>query len=217
MQAKKFRKSIGSYISSFPCERYLVVGASPLQITKEILREDKKVTMIDIRPDKLSKVARNEIGSKVSLVLVEEGGEFARFSDGSFDCVVFYDVLHHFPDKERVIAETKRILTDDGYAFFSEPNISSKWRREYDQFGELKNSIYKRTFISLLKSIMFDVRIHTLTDFVDVRAYENIMIRHLKERFQKTSIDPLFRIYVMAQNNGLITSMKNNTKPHFKR
>ncbi len=191
--------TIGKHIASFESRRYLVVGASPIYATLEILKNSKHVTMIDIRQQKIDKVAAMDGFSDVEFVLVREGEEFAAFDDGSFDCVVFYDVLHHFPEKKRVIAETRRILGDSGYAFFSEPNISSKVRREYDQFGVLKDSLYKASFVSLLSRHMFDVQIHTLKDFLPNHRIGSSLRHHLRTVMQRLSVDPIFRIYMTAK------------------
>jgi ubiquinone/menaquinone biosynthesis C-methylase UbiE len=201
MANEQLERSVGVYVASFTASRYLVVGASPHLLTTELIGCSKTVTMIDIRRDRLDKAARRF--ERVECVLVEEGDEFSSFDDRSFDCVVFYDVLHHFPHKKKAIAETRRILREQGSAFFSEPNISSKLRREYDQFGVLKDSIYKGSFISILSENSFDVDVHTYSEFVAEARSEMAMRRRLRNALQRFGADPLFRIYLTAKSNGI--------------
>ena len=44
-----FESTIGRHIASFEAVKYLIVGASPIYATREILKKSKEVTMIDIR------------------------------------------------------------------------------------------------------------------------------------------------------------------------
>jgi len=197
--SKKLETSIGRHIASFKAVTYLVVGASPIYATGELLKKFKDVTMIDIRQKKIDKVAAMTGFADVKFLLVTPGDEFSGFADGSFDFVLFYDVMHHFSEKKRVIRETKRILKKNGSAFFSEPNISSKLRREYDQFGVLKDSLYKKSFISMLSRNMFDVDIHALTDFLPNHKSGTRLRHHMRRVMQRLSVDPLFRIYMTAR------------------
>jgi len=197
--SEKLETSIGRHIASFKAVTYLVVGASPIYATGELLKQSKDVTMIDIRQKKIDKVAAMDGFADVEFLLVTKGDEFSCFSDCSFDCVLFYDVLHHFSEKKRVIKETKRILKKNGSAFFSEPNISSKLKREYDQFGVLKDSLYKWSFISILSRNMFDVDVHALTDFLPDHKVGSRLRHHIRRMMQRLSVDPLFRIYMTAR------------------
>jgi SAM-dependent methyltransferase len=192
--------SIATHLLKSDASRYLVVGASPFDITRRLLGASKQVTLIDIRPDRLEKV-RSRVEGEIDLVLVPEGDEFSGFGDGSFCTVVYFDVLHHFPDKPRVIRETRRILRAGGQSLLVEPNISSKWNREFDQFGVLKDSIYKRSLITLLAANRFEVDVHTMSDFTSV-AGRGFVRRHTRDLLQRWKADPLFRIYLMARVAG---------------
>jgi 2-polyprenyl-3-methyl-5-hydroxy-6-metoxy-1,4-benzoquinol methylase len=46
------------------------------------------------------------------------------FPDGSFDCVVFGDVLEHLDSPEPVLEGAKRVLTDDGSVVACLPNVA---------------------------------------------------------------------------------------------
>ena len=190
--------SIAGYLLKLEASRYLIVGASPFGITRKLLGALKQLTLIDIRPARLDKV-RSTVDGAIDLVLVREGDEFSGFGDGSFCGVVFFDVLHHFPEKRRVIRETRRILRAGGHALFVEPNISSKWTREYDQFGALKDSIYKRSLITQLADSGFEVQVHTMADFTSEARRDGFVRRYTRGLLQKFKVDPFFRIYLTAR------------------
>jgi SAM-dependent methyltransferase len=46
------------------------------------------------------------------------------FRDGAFDAVYCYHVLEHVPDPGRAVREARRVLRDDGLAYFGTPNKS---------------------------------------------------------------------------------------------
>lgn len=58
-------------------------------------------------------------------------GEKIDFPDNTFDLVVSYQVLEHTQDPLKVLAETRRVLKDDGLIFFVIPNYFSFWEGHY--------------------------------------------------------------------------------------
>jgi len=193
--------ALASYLLKLEATRYLIVGASPFTITRSLLAASKRLSLIDIRADRLDKV-RSTVDGEIDLVLVEEGDEFSSFADGSFGGVVYYDVLHHFPDKRRVLRETRRVLCNDGHALFVEPNISTKWMNERDQFGALKDSVYKKTLLTMLADCGFEVAVHTMSDFIPEAGRDGAVRHYARRLLQRSSIDPFFRIYMMARAAG---------------
>ncbi len=67
------------------------------------------------------------------------------FGDGSFDCVISFQVIEHIKDDARLVAEVKRVLRPGGLFIVSTPNAEmsltrNPWHvREYsvEEFGEL--------------------------------------------------------------------------------
>src|SRR5690242_3708582 len=47
------------------------------------------------------------------------------FADGSFDAVLFRDLLHHLPDRARALDEARRVLKPGGRLTLVEPNRRS--------------------------------------------------------------------------------------------
>ncbi len=72
---------------------------------------------LDISPDMIKQAKeKTPVGIKPKFVLGT--AEYMPFCNGSFDLLVCSSALHHFPDYVRVLAETYRLLEEDGEAFF---------------------------------------------------------------------------------------------------
>jgi 2-polyprenyl-3-methyl-5-hydroxy-6-metoxy-1,4-benzoquinol methylase len=67
------------------------------------------------------------------------------FEDGSFDCIVYGDVLEHLTDPWTTLSRQRRLLTPDGAAIVSIPNVAywrnvlnlARGRWEYTESGML--------------------------------------------------------------------------------
>ena len=169
----------------------LVFGASNVTLAEELLRTERQITIIDIREKAFEKFRPQS--HRVDLRLVTEHDEF-RGLPPTFDTIVFYDTLHHVDDKATKIAQCQALLRTGGSLVIYEPNIVSKLTREYDQFGVLKNSMYKRTLIRLLKNHGFSVQLFSAEQL----ASRSRLLRPWIVRMQKTTIDPTFRILLLA-------------------
>jgi 2-polyprenyl-3-methyl-5-hydroxy-6-metoxy-1,4-benzoquinol methylase len=171
--------------------RVLVFGASNVTLVEELLQSEREVTLIDIRQQAFEKF--EPFGDRVKLVLVNEHEEFEQLR-GPFDTILFYDTLHHVGDKQTKIAECRQVLAPSGVIVIYEPNISSKFLREYDQFGVLKDSMYKWSLIRLLKRNDFRVRLLSAEQLVPT----NRTMKRFVQFMQKTVIDPNYRILMLA-------------------
>lgn len=57
------------------------------------------------------------------------------FADGSFDAVLFLDVIEHLLPRGAVLAEIRRVLRDSGRLLVSGPNRGTRWRQRLREAG----------------------------------------------------------------------------------
>ena len=100
--------------------RVLDVGAGTGSITR-IVNEDKGNDVLAIEPDQeRAKICRSR-GIETHAGLLDD-----RFAEmcGSFDVVVFSDVLEHVVSPAALLAVTRNILSDEGLLLASVPNVA---------------------------------------------------------------------------------------------
>lgn len=184
---------VARFVEAFDAELgqcILVFGASNGALVQDLTRRGKQLTLVDIRQAALDRF--HDSGAHLRLVV--EGQEFDGFH-GCFDSVLFYDTLHHVRDKQRKLDECRNVLVSAGKVVLYEPNIATKLTREYDQFGELKDSVYKLTLRRMLKRSGFRVRVMPAESL----APRSRRFKRLIAWIQETTYDPVFRILMLAQ------------------
>jgi SAM-dependent methyltransferase len=96
-------------------------------------RKDVELTGIDLSPELLTAASRN--GYDAAYV-----AKFTAlpFLDSSFDYVVSLDVMGHvaFDDKDRVLAEIKRVLRPDGVTMHGIECLDRELHQDYEQMSE---------------------------------------------------------------------------------
>ncbi|HZQ78253.1 MAG TPA: glycosyltransferase [Acidimicrobiia bacterium] len=100
----------------------LDVGCATGALGKVLRAGGSNVTGIEIDP-----AAANLAAERLDEVIVgdiEEPGFFDRFQSGTFDCVIFGDVLEHLRSPEKVLRSVARLLRPDGFAVISIPNVA---------------------------------------------------------------------------------------------
>lgn len=113
----------------------------------------------------LGKVAKSVTGVDVSLTAVRHaeeryGGGSVRFlqgtatampfRDAAFDLVVSFETLEHLLDHAAMVAELRRVLTDDGLLLISSPDKAFHGDREGYVNSYHVNELYEQEFIDLL-------------------------------------------------------------------
>ncbi len=87
--------------------------------------------------------SRKQLNSKVAFVCAN--GYFPPFKSGSFDAVVLFSTLHHFPEPEMVLKNTARLLKKDGFvAVMCEPVNDTLEGKE--TIRELRKGINEQVF-----------------------------------------------------------------------
>ena len=68
--------------------------------------------------------------SKVNLPLLIASAEAGfPFADGTFDRVLFFDVIEHLDRRQAALREIRRVLSDGGTMFLAAPNRGTSWKR----------------------------------------------------------------------------------------
>jgi 2-polyprenyl-3-methyl-5-hydroxy-6-metoxy-1,4-benzoquinol methylase len=104
--------------------RLLDVGAADGLLSRKLTERGWRVTAIEADPA-LAQAGARHCERMITLNLDRELPEDA----GSFDVVVYGDVLEHLVDPLRVLVELDRCLARGGFVIISVPNIAHLWIR----------------------------------------------------------------------------------------
>lgn len=109
--------------------RILDVGCADGTFTKVILERSKahKIVGIDVLPKSVSYAKRRFARSQKLEFRVADAHKLP-FPSKSFDCITCLETLEHVEDPEKVIAEIKRVLKDDGYMIVLVPSENFLFR-----------------------------------------------------------------------------------------
>jgi ubiquinone/menaquinone biosynthesis C-methylase UbiE len=123
-QEKTYRKVIGYILKLLPNVNnkvLLEIGCGSGAFTKYLSNLNfNKIYAIDIS-SKLIEYAKRKKYKNVEF-FVCDAEEICFIKDSSIDIVVCFAVLHHFPNREKVLKEIKRVLRPEGVLFAFEPN-----------------------------------------------------------------------------------------------
>jgi ubiquinone/menaquinone biosynthesis C-methylase UbiE len=99
------------------------------------------------------KISKN---SKSNLKVINADADYIPFKDNFFDLIFCVNAIHHFPDKELFIKESKRVLSGNGMiaVFGVDPHLDKDWY-VYKCFDNVYENDLKR-FLSLeqLKNLL---------------------------------------------------------------
>jgi len=130
--------------------RALDYGAGTGNVTHKLLALGYHVTACDISPDSLE-LLKLEAKSEASLDTVTVDGSSLPFTDGQFDLVTLYSVLHHVPDYLRLIRGLIGVLKPGGTLFIDHEFNGDHWSPSLylDAYYELT----RRSFVDYLKEV----------------------------------------------------------------
>jgi SAM-dependent methyltransferase len=112
---------------------------------------------------------------KSKLNLVNADAVYIPFKDNFFDLIFCVNAIHHFPDKETFIIESKRALTKNGMLaiFGVDPNIDKEWY-VYNYFDSVyENDLKRFPTLDYLKVIL------------NKAGYEEIEIKIIEKIYSK--------------------------------
>lgn len=158
--------------------RVLDVGGSAGAMTDVFAEAFGQVVELDI--DQVAVRRGKNDSDKTSLIWICGDGGRLPFSDGAFDCVICNHVYEHLDDQRGLAREIHRVLTPDGFCYFSAgsrfvlveghyklPFLSWLPRRIADLYMKLcgRQEGYDVTLLSYrnLKKLLADFRFHDYT------------------------------------------------------
>jgi SAM-dependent methyltransferase len=103
------------------CKRVLEVGCAAGHLGSLLKERRHHVTGIELVPD-VSELAREHLDQVVTADVETDG---FPFEPGTFDCIVFADVLEHLIDPWRVLREAVEVLAPGGAVVASIPNVQN--------------------------------------------------------------------------------------------
>lgn len=103
------------------CRRVLEIGCGCGEFGRLLRSRGHHVTGIELVPE-MAERARVWLNCVRTADVEREGFPFAP---GSFDCIVFADVLEHMIDPWRVLREAVEVLAGDGLVVASIPNVQN--------------------------------------------------------------------------------------------
>ncbi|MFN8475968.1 MAG: methyltransferase domain-containing protein [Anaerolineae bacterium] len=102
--------------------RVLDLGAGPANSSLAILdaRPDARVVALDRAPA-MVRLARRATGQRPNLAVILGDASALPFGPETFDLATGHSFLYLVPQRERVLAEARRVLRVDGHVAFLEP------------------------------------------------------------------------------------------------
>lgn len=163
----------------------LDIGCANGQQTIKAAKFVKKIIGIDVDLAELKKGMMESARKKIKNVkfLKSSAEEKLKFSQNSFDKVLFFDVLEHLENQDLTLSEIWRVLKKGGLLLLSVPNKNTSWKklqrsvglsyfsdsdhkREYNQ-NEIKNLLEKHELKILnIAPIVFDTPIAPIFDLI---------------------------------------------------
>ena len=106
----------------FPGARILDIGAGAGEYSLYFAKMGYAVTAVELSPANIAAFEKKISPEHPVALLRGNALELSAFADGSFDVVLLMGPLYHllsFADRDRAIAEAKRVCTPDGTIFFA--------------------------------------------------------------------------------------------------
>lgn len=193
-------------------------GAGTGNITGKLLRMGYHVTAVDISAEMcsiLEKKYADYLKSK-NLVVVNSAIEDLEFTEGTFDLVTCYSVLHHLPDYVEAIRRLSVFLKKGGVMYIDHEISPFYWEREPKTVANLFKFVYLHlspTFNSLyfrLVGLNLPSLDYQLSDYWYAKKHQ-LNHKKIKQVFKEQAyqyhkrqdyhlrrgyfLNPLFRLY----------------------
>lgn len=114
-----------------PTDRVLDIGCGTGTSTRKVAECGKQATGFDYSQYNLNianSICRENDLDNVNLISANAENKLP-FHNGSFDKVLFLDVIEHLYKRVNVLHEIGRILKPEGKLLLSAPNVDSSWKR----------------------------------------------------------------------------------------
>lgn len=188
--------SLKSIIESNGYKTILEAGCGTGRWISSLEKVSKKVFGLDFSFD-MMKIPKTD---KSQLNLVNADAVHIPFKDNFFDLIFCVNAIHHFPDKDKFIAECKRTLTSNGMiaVFGVDPHIDKDWY-VYDYFDSVYENDLKR--FPLLESLKEKLTIEKFTD-IEIKIVEEI-------HHKKTGIEVLADPFLNKNHSSQLANLSD--------
>jgi ubiquinone/menaquinone biosynthesis C-methylase UbiE len=136
--ARSLYESVINKLDVLSFNNLLDVGCGTGNLLKLIsTRYDVQISGADLTP-KMLNIARIKLGDKADLKVGDS--EELPFDNDKFDMVICTDSFHHYPHPEKVLAEIRRVLQQDGMLLIADPYIPTPLRQLVNLYFKLSRS-----------------------------------------------------------------------------
>ncbi|MBP1682835.1 MAG: SAM-dependent methyltransferase, partial [Ignavibacteriaceae bacterium] len=161
--------SLKSLIESNEYKSILEAGCGTGRWISSLEEVSNKVFGLDYSFDmmKIPKVGKSNLN------LVNADAVHIPFKDNFFDLIFCVNAIHHFPDKEKFIAECKRTLTSNGMlaVFGVDPHIDKDWY-VYDYFDSVyENDLKRFPSTGQLKNTLQDLKFEMIENRIVEKVF----------------------------------------------
>ena len=151
-----------------PSDSILDLGAGSCWVSDWLRRFGFKTVAVDIAWDML-RLGADRLRSPHGLVVGDM--EQLPFRQGAFNKACCLNAFHHVPDMNAALVEIRRVLSDNGVAFFSEPGAGHSDHptsiAAVRNYGVQEKEILIQEFMAACKAAGFaDVRLHPISNIV---------------------------------------------------
>ena len=135
----------------------LDVGAGTGNLTGKLLQMGYNVTATDISPE-MCQILRKKYSSysPSKLTVINSPIEDLSFSQGAFDIIAFYSVLHHLPDYLNALRVVSGFLKKGGVMYIDHEASPFYWKKEPNRFASLIKDLYFHSN-PILNSLYFQI------------------------------------------------------------
>jgi ubiquinone/menaquinone biosynthesis C-methylase UbiE len=195
----------------------LDVGAGTGNLTGKLLQMGYNVTATDISPEMCAILKikfQNYLTDK--LTVINSPIEDLNFSQGKFDLIAFYSVLHHLPDYPSALSKLCGFLKKGGILYIDHEASPSYWKNEQSGLASLVKGLYfhSNPAINSLYFQLIGLKVpridYTLSDYwhkkehaINHQAIVQVIKKESFEFYKRTDYyqhatwtpNPLFTIY----------------------
>jgi len=166
----------------------LELGCGPGYLWQENIRRIPagwRVTLSDLSPGMVDAAWRNLVITGRAFQFKEIDAQSIPFEEGSFDAVIANHMLYHVPDRQKGLAEIRRVLKSNGHLFAA--TIGKTHLKEISNWIRRVNP--GTDFISFGSPFTLDNGFDQLNQF-----FPQVMLTRYPDRLQVTEVKPIIAV-----------------------
>ena len=94
------------------------------RVAKRVVGVDKDKILLDIAKKSTSRLTIKNVEFETA-----DLEKILKFKNGSFDKIIFLDVLEHLHNRDQILEEIRRMLKPKGILFIGVPNNQTSWKK----------------------------------------------------------------------------------------